>query len=391
MNRPAPGKLVSISNGGSHAVVTGPLSKVTDANGQILFAATDQINEPVTFTAVDVTDSNMSVPGSATVTYSGSAAAACGAGVAPTPGDGYGISAFITGLPAAASLFYGNVNIGCPGADNPAFLPSGGVLVADFLNGGLYQLPLAGGTASSSNLLAALTPTLANLVHGLDGSLYATLGSSSAQIVQIDPNTGATLRTVASGLVCPTGLAVDPLSGDLFFDDDCTGAGYDDAHIYRVVDPANGDSSRPTVVVPYALLPHAPNGAMAFAPNGTLYAVSGYYGNVNAEVDEISPTSASTVTVTAVPGVTSDFAVAIGAVNSDGSAASLIVEPNGTLSEISHRQSGRRHDFGHGFSRRGSGRPDGCLYSQHYDTIYRLANSSGNCTFSATSPAAPSG
>ena len=388
LNRPTPGKLISISDAGAHAVITGPNPAVTDANGQIQFSATDQINETVTFSAVDVTDGNQPFPATASVTYSGSAATACNAGVAPTPGTGYSISAFITGLPAAPNLFYQNVNVGCPGANNPAFTSGGSVLVSDFLTGGIYQTGLSGGTVSTANVIGTLSPALGPLVYGKDGSVYATLGNSNASIVQVNPTTGAAIAVVASGLTCPAGLSVDPLSGDLFFDDQCSGSGTDDPSIYRIIDPSNTDPSRPSTKVLYATLPSTPNGAMAFAPNGTLYAVSGYFTSTHmAPVEAISGTNVSAVTVVAVSGVTSDYAVSIGTANPDGSAQSLIVEPNGTLMNVPIANPSAAVVLATGSPGVGVTGPDGCLYSEHYDTIYRLANSSGTCGFTATSPA----
>jgi hypothetical protein len=387
LGRPSPGKTVSIADAGAHAVITGPTPGVTNANGQITFSATDQVNETVTFTAVDVTDNGLAVPGSATVAYNGSTNTACGVGVAPVAATGYTITPYITGLPAASTLFFGNSNIGCPGGEAPTFTSNGTVLVSDFLTGNIYQLGLGGGAVSSSTLLNTLTPALGALVYGKDGSLYATLGNEGGEIVQIDPSTGAQLRVVASNLTCPAGLSVDPLSGDLFFDDQCTGGGTDNASIFRVVDPANTNPNAPTSVVVYATLPTTPNGGMAFAPNGTLYAVSGYVNNTTAPVEQISGTNSATVTVTAVTGVTSDFAVAIGVTNADGSAQSLVAEPAGTLSEIPIATPSAAVVLATGSPGVGVTGPDGCLYSAKYDTIYRLANSSGGCSFAPTSPA----
>ena len=285
LNRPTPGKTVTLSNGGSHAVIGGPSPSVTDANGQIQFLVTDQVNETVTFTAIDVTDSNLAVPGSGTVTYSSSAANSCGVGVAPVAGTGYVFTPVITGLPATPLLFYNNTNLGCAGANNPSFTSAGTVLESDGDTGAIYQLGLNGGAASNANLLTTLSPALGGFIYGKDGSVYTSQGGEGGSIIQINPSTGAVLRTVANGLTCPAGLAVDPLSGDIFFDDECTGGGTDDPTIYRIIDPANSDPSRPTAVVPYATLTTTPNGGMAFAPNGTLYAVSGYFNSVNAQVE----------------------------------------------------------------------------------------------------------
>src|SRR5262249_24722269 len=97
---------------------------------------------------------------------------------------------------------------------------------------------------------------------------------TTGQVVELDPSTGAVLRIVASNQKCPTGLAVDPLSGDLFFAHQCGGGipNLDDASIHRIRDPGGAS---PTVEV-YATLPASPNGVLAFAPNGTLYAAVGY-------------------------------------------------------------------------------------------------------------------
>lgn len=387
LNRPTPGKMVTLADGGAHAVLTGATPGVTDANGQIQFAATDQVNETVTFTAVDITDGNLAIPGSAEVTYSDSIFSSCGVGVPPTAGPGYTITPFITGLPAAPSAFLGGVNATCPGGSGPTFTSSGAVLVSDSLTGGIYQLGPDGGAASSSTLLNVIAPFLSGLVYGKDGSAYATVGNVGGEIIRVDPATGAQLAVVASGLTCPAGLSVDPLSGDLFFDDECTGGGLDDASIWRVIDPANTNPSMPTSVVVYATLPTTPNGLMAFAPNGTLYAVSGYFVSPNAQVEQVSPTSATAVTVTPVNGVTSDYAVAIGKTNADGSAQSLIAEPAGTLSEIPIADPAAAVVLGTGSPGVGVVGPDGCMYTAHYDTVYRLANSTGPCTFAPTSPA----
>jgi hypothetical protein len=390
LNRPAPGKTVTLSDGGAHAVIAGPTPSVTDANGQIQFSVTDQVDETVTFTAIDVTDNNLAIPGSGTVTYSGSTSTACGVGGgAPVAGTGYSVTPYITGLPAAANLYYSGANIGCPGGNAPAFTSSGNVLTTDFLNGNIYQTGLSGGTVSTTNLLSTLTPALGSLVYGKDGSAYATLGNEGAEIVQVDPTTGAQLRVVASGLTCPAGLAVDPLSGDLFFDDQCTGGGTDNASIFRVIDPANTNASSPTSVVVYATLPATPNGLMAFAPNGTLYAVSGYDYAPNAPVEQISGTNAATVSVSAVAGITSSYGIAIGAANSDGSAQSLIVTSSaGVMSEVPIASPSTATVLISANSPTvGVTGPDGCMYAAGHDTIYKIANSAGGCAYAPTSSA----
>jgi len=389
LNRPTPGKTVSVSAGGAHAVLTGPTPTVTDANGQIQFTATDQVNETVTFSAVDVTDGNLSFPGTATVTYSKGTATACNVGLVPVAASGYSITPLMTGLPASPSFYFGNVNWSCSGANFPAFAPSGAVLESDFVTGGVYETGLSGGSVSTANLLSNLNLTIANFVFTADGNLYATQKATTGDfttgdIIQVDPTTGASLRVVASGLTCPSSLAVDPLSGDLFFDDECSGAGSNNASLFRLVDPAGTDTSRPTSVVPYTTLPSSPNGAIAFAPNGTIYVLA--FGSPST-VEQVSATNAASVTVSPVAGITTESGIAIGATNADGSAQSLLVDPAGVLSEVSIANPTQTTVLATVSPGVGVAGPDGCLYSAHYDTVYRLANSTGGCTFAPTSPA----
>ena len=390
LGRPTPGKEITIAQGDTRSVVVGPVPPVTDANGQIQFTATDQVNEVVTYTAVDVTDDDVPVPGSAVVTFTNSTGASCV--VPPTKVAGYTLDPFANGF-LAQNFFFGGVNWnGCPGASNPAFEPNGSVLVADFRSGDLFRLDAGGGTAASP--IANLSPTLGQPTFGRDGSLYATHGATTGgfttgDIVQIDPETGAVLRTVASNLTCPFGLSVDPLSGDLFFDDECSGAGSDNPSIFRVIDPANTDPGNPTSVVVYATLPSTPNGAMAFSPDGTLYVVTGYF-NPPAPVYAISGTDGpQPPTVAPVPNLTANFWINVGAVNPNGSAKSLIALGGDdllTLQVVDLTTNPYTYTpIAHGIGSGAIG-PDGCLYSTGGDTIYKIAPESGSCEFSATNP-----
>ncbi|HJT99121.1 MAG TPA: Ig-like domain-containing protein, partial [Rhodanobacteraceae bacterium] len=94
-DRPTPGKTIVLAQDG-RAIVTGPTPPVTDANGSVVFTASDPIEETVTFTAVDHTDGDLPVPGTAVVTFSGSAAGSC---VAPPVGLGdYLLGSYVNGF-----------------------------------------------------------------------------------------------------------------------------------------------------------------------------------------------------------------------------------------------------------------------------------------------------
>jgi hypothetical protein len=337
--RPAAGKTVSISEGAGSATVTPAgasspgTTAVTDGSGTATFTATDLSQETVTFTATDVTDGNLPVPGSLLVNFGPSSATCQNAGL--TPAAGFSASVFVTGLPlnTQAEVLPGNfTDPGCTGGSPPAFDSAGNAYVADEVGGEIYKFGPSGGTASSGDALPDANfaaDGLGNLVFGKDGALYASLSTpnqdvSTPEIVQLDPATGAQLRVVADhadGLPdCPFALAVDPLTGDLFTDDDCNGFAAS-TQITRIENPA---SANPTVVS--YIDDSDGNLGLAFAPNGTLYVAAGS----SCGVDAISGTNAGAPTMQQIvvqncgsAGV--PFGVAVAGTNSSGAATALDV------------------------------------------------------------------
>ncbi len=390
LNRGTPGKEVTLSQGGGHSTIVGPSPSVTDANGQITFTATDLVNETITYTAIDVTDGDLLIPADGNgpqVTFSNGSGTGCGQNVTPPAGmNGFTVTPFATGF-ATGALFFSNVNYGsCSGVTAPAFLGDA-VYVLDFFNGSVYQFPPTGGAVSSANLLTTVGPTLGWPVVGKDGKLYATRTGTGGNfdtgiVVELDPDTGAILRTLASNLTCPAALAVDPLSGDLFFGDECFGAGSDDPHIFRVRNPA---SATPTLE-PYAALPTSPTGQIAFAPNGTIYAVAGYT-QQHPQIVRVSGTDGpATPTVAPVDGATSNFWLSIAGVDANGEATTLITlnDNNLELTDITTSPAVNGTVLA---TNMGGGTigPDGCLYSAASDVVYRLTDPSGGCTFPGVS------
>ncbi len=385
LGRPTPGKLISISQGTGHSIISGPSPAVTDLSGQIQFTATDGITETVVYTAVDQTDGDLPVPGSATVNFTGGSTSCVGP--PPVAGSGFAITPWATGF-FAQTFFFGSVTWnGCPGASNPTFTPSGTSLIADFRTGDLFSLDLSGG-ASAGHMLSNLNPTLGQPTFGKDGRLYASHGStggglSSGDIVEIDPATGAQLRVVAANLTCPNGLSVDPLSGDLFFDDECYGGGSDNPSIWRIADPAGA-----ATLSVYATLPATPNGQLAFAPDGTLYAVTGY--NSVQQVVQLGGTNTSSPpAMAALSGIQSFFCLTMGQAQASGAAKSLIVcDTNGIeLVDITTTPFTPTVLISSGTAGSGSIGPDGCLYTSGQDTVYKLTVSDGSCGFVPTNPA----
>jgi hypothetical protein len=117
LGRPTPGKEIRLSQGAGRSVITAPDPSVTGANGEIQFTATDQYVETVTYTAVDVTDGDLPVPGDAQVSFAGRAELACVTGAPPTGAPGYMLTPFANGFRRRPIGFqYGRGKLGQRGA-----------------------------------------------------------------------------------------------------------------------------------------------------------------------------------------------------------------------------------------------------------------------------------
>ena len=349
LGQPAAGKTVTLSEDAGQSVITPQGSStpgttaVTNSAGNAVFTATDTNAEGVDFTATDTTDGNLPVPGSVSVSFAPNSAT-CSTTL-PTPASGTSVSAFATGVSynTESEVFPGNFTLpACTTGSAPAFDSSGNAYIADTNDGTIHVLPPSGGALSLANQLpdASFPPdTIGQLVFAPDGSLYAGLinGStdvSNPEIVQLNPATGATIRVVASAATglpdCPYIMAVDPLSGDLFADDECSGyAGSN--QISRISDPTGAS---PTVTD--YITTGGCNLGMAFAPNGTLYLA-----NCNGEVDSIGGTNTTSPTVTTVASVSgTPFAVAVTGANASGQATTLdVFGNNGDVTSVDLTQS----------------------------------------------------
>ncbi len=389
--RPSPGKLIQLSQGAGRSIISSPTPPVTNASGQVQFTATNLNAEAVTYTAIDITDGNLPVPGSAIVTFGGQGSTSCVTGPPPAAAPGFVLTPFSAGY-QTGNLFFGNVNWGCRGATFPGFATDGSVFVNNFIDGGVFKLPPQGGAPTSGNKLSTLGPSLNSPVFGKNGKLYATRGATTGNfftgaIIEIDPTTGAAVRTVMSGLTCPTPLVVDPLSGDLFTDDSCFGAGSDNPSIWRI---ANPDSASPTLSV-YTTLPSTPTGWLAFAPDGTLFVPQHTTNPAGSPVLRISGTNVpGTPTQTPIPGLNSLYWVTVGEALPSGAAKSLIILDGVSLKlQLADITTNPPTFTDLTTTPLGSGvvGPDGCLYISTIDSIYKLAPATGGCGFAVTNPA----
>lgn len=363
LGQPSPGKRVGLSQGGGSSILSGAGS-TTNAAGQAHFTATSTVAETVTYTAVDLTDGNLAVPGSATVQWINAGANPCHIGE-PTPAPGYTVTTFASGF--RTDLCFAPFGL--------AFDQQGDLIAANRATGFLYRFGPLGGAADPGHQInaAPIAGRPTGLAFAKDGRLYATLIDGAA-VVELDPVTGAVVRTVAT-VFNPLALATDPVSGDLFVG---TFEG-----VQRLAGFANG----PGTLTPYyaALF----TDGIAFAADGTLYVKSGCCPDFVARVGGTSAPDSGQVTIVAF--VDEGDGIAIEPNPADPSKPFLYVNgTNGTLTRIDTTAApattssvftgGSRGDFV-------AVGPDGCLYATQTDRVLKVTRSDGACRWQPDSPA----
>lgn len=280
-----------------------------------------------------------------------------------TPAAGWRVSDFATGFATAGANGVGPIGV--------TFDLSGSFYAADITDGSIYRLPPQGGAVQPSNRLSA-TPVSggpAGLAFTADGRLYLAR-EAGGDVVEISPSTGGILRTVASGFVGLAALAVDPISGDLFF-----------TAVNRPLERISGLRGASPVVSAYASLT-SPDGVV-FAPDGTAYAVD-HQGALVAIVKIAATNSPTPGAMTVIARVPAADGIAVGAnpidhakppflaVNRTDGTITLI--DLATLAQNAIATGGSRGDF----STVGG---DGCLYVTQSDRISKLTATDGTCPF----------
>ena len=392
-NRPATDKQVLLAQS-LNSVILGANPRTTDSNGEAQFDVTDQVAETAVYTAIDVTDYDLPIPQSANVAFTNEAANACGSGASPVAGPGYALSVYASGFPVSDGVNFGGVTLnGCIGVVGIAFDDAHNLFASDYVTGDVYKFGVGGGVASLTNKITAtpIGPSLGGLTFGADGSLYAARVATSdiattGVVLKINTTTGAA-STVASNIPCPANIATDPISGDLFVTDFCSGNGLQSDSIVRVSNP---DGASPTTSV-YAESSFIPNGSISFAADGTMYVVYGYtnFGGLFAGIDRIGATNGTQPAPVQSIGADSSFsALPIGS-NPSGGAQALIAGSQ-NLGGYAHSVavwdltltppvfSGTtlvESDVG---STKVLG-PDQCVYLANGNAVYKLTNADGSC------------
>src|SRR5262249_23923657 len=157
----------------------------------------------------------------------GTAQNGCGNGN-PVAAPGFAVVPFATGFSSGNFTYQGIAFNGCPGAYGIAFDATGNLYVAHEPTGNIYKFDQSGGIAGGGTLLSAVPmgPSWEGWAFDARGNLYAaraaTTSTTTGAVLQIDSTTGAVIRTVTSAITCPSGVAIDPVSGDLFTTNSCT-------------------------------------------------------------------------------------------------------------------------------------------------------------------------
>ena len=403
LGRPTPGKLVTLSQGSGHSVISGPNPSVTDSSGQITFTVVDQVAETVTYSAIDVTDGNLPFPATGTVMFINGPANGCGNGN-PVAGPGYLVTPYATGF-LSQNFSYGDIGFsGCPGAFGIAFDSSGNLYVGDSPTGNIYKFPSGGGVANSTTLLTstAIGPSLGQLAVDKNGNLFAGRSATTSgyngylgAVYQVNPTTGATINTFATDLMCPEQIAIDPLSNDLFVGDSCGGGGSGNQSLWRISNP----STSPTESL-YATMPGSTNASIAFAPSGTFY-VWDYTTGV--QIVQVSGTNGPTPpTITPVTGLAVSpgfLGLLAGGTQTNGDAnflvynytpssatsgsigiADLTVSPPSVSTVLVSSGVVNNNNLA-------VNPMDGCIYLAAGNAVFRITDSTGACNYTAAQPA----
>jgi hypothetical protein len=285
-----------------------------------------------------------------------------------TTRDDYTARDFASGFPASSAPW---APIGL------AFDQSDNMYVVDSADSNIYRFGLDGGRASQARISSApVSGGPRGVAVGRDGSIYiARYGSGD--VVQIDPGTGAVIRTIATGIPCATALAVDPVSGDLFVSQNLCGD-----TIFRVSNFQSG----PGTTSAYAKGDLGVDG-ISFGSDGTLY------GSDAGQILAIDGTSSpSPGTSNAIAQVPHSDGLAFAPVGSSGLPPYLVVNrTDGTVTRVDlGPAAGPPTDILTGGTRGDLAAVDsrGCLYVTQSDSVVKITPAHGTCELVPSTPGA---
>jgi len=280
---------------------------------------------------------------------------------APACISGYSCATFASGFANQGPNGVGPVGL--------AFDGLGNLFVGDYVNGIVYKYNHAG---IGKQLNAASDGTsIAGLAFSIEGHHLYLARQGDGDVIEIDPTTAAFIKTIASGIKCATGLATDPLSGDLFVSEP-----FCSATIERISSP-EGAPMMSTYASVYA-------DGLVFGPDGTLYTTGGNpSGSVLYAIDGTNSRTPGRVSpIVSIPfgdGITISRGLNppfLYSNNNDGTITEIYLAPLCTGCAIPPPTDvftgGSRGDFDIVGA-------DHCLYATQTDSIIKLTNANGGC------------
>jgi Domain of unknown function DUF11 len=258
---------------------------------------------------------------------------------------------------------------GAAGPVGLAFDGSGNLFMGATGSATLHKVPPGGGATAAATVLRRGYGSVTGLTFDNVGHLYMARGFDPAgrnDVVEVNPSDGSIIRTIASGFVCPVGLATDPISGDLFVSNVfCPGGG-----IFRISNFQKG----PGVVTRYAGNQDADG--ITFAPDGTLYAAGA------GRILRITGTNTSNPgTSDVVASVPTADGLAYAPVTATSPAFLVVARNDGQIDRVG--LDGTVAPVVTGTSRGDlvTVGPDQCVYADLQDRVVKVGPAIGNCGF----------
>jgi hypothetical protein len=254
-----------------------------------------------------------------------------------------------------------------------AFDPAGNLWVGDLPTGKLYRFGRTGGVANASTMMQQLAEGISGIAFDRFGRMF--IGNIETNTIQeLNPTTGAVLRTVTTAVPCPLALAFDPVSGDLFAGQGACG----DEQIVRI---RNAESATPSVSDYVSGMTEVDG--ISFLPSGTMYAINDK--GPNAEVEEIAGTQSPTpgrqlATIASIHGADAmTFSLPVNGQNpqymyvnrNDGIVTRLDLDTD-PVQQVDIMTGGTRGDFA-------TTGPDGCLYPTQSHSVVKIGFNNGLC------------
>jgi hypothetical protein len=273
--------------------------------------------------------------------------------------SGYGLA------PVATGIYCVNSGDGMVGPYGIVSDGQNGIWASNYANGKLTHYDISTGTPTD---LGQYGGGLAGICRS-EGMLYGAL-LAAGQIVAINPQSGSITAQVASGIQCPSQIAVDNNNPttyqDLYFTSTCSGS------IYRLKTDGQGGFSLSLFLSGL----NGPDG-LTIGPDGTIY-VATNDGVIS--VSKANGVSGAVTTLASIPGGANGLALGLGA---DGTLSMLYISTSqGNLYQLSLEYTSHTLELMAGGLARQEGLCSdigGCIYLTQPDSILKFTLADGTC------------